>query len=400
MAHILRRDVMIFKRTVITVGVLVLLMTARAQEILPGARMINQYLPMLQGKRVAVVANHTSLVGSKHLVDTLLSLGVNIKKIFSPEHGFRGEFEAGELIANYTDKTTGLPVISLYGGSKKPKADHLSDIDIVIFDLQDVGVRFYTYISTMHFVMEACAENGKPLIVLDRPNPNGFYVDGPVLDTNYRSFVGMHPVPLVHGMTIGEFAQMINGQGWLSGKIKCQLTVIPCKGYTHSMTTALPVRPSPNLPNHLSVLLYPSLGLFEGTVVSVGRGTDYPFQVFGYPDFPNKEFRYVPVEKRGASLNPPYKGKPVYGIDLRDYNVNYFLDRREIILDWLIYSYNSYPEKDKFFNNFFRLLAGNNELRRQIEQGLSAEEIRQTWQPELEKFKQIRKRYLLYSDFE
>lgn len=377
-----------------------LLLTARAQEILPGARVMSSYLPVLQGKRVAVVANHTTLVGSKHLVDTLLTVGVNIKKIFCPEHGFRGDFEAGEQIGNYTDKTTGLPVISLYGGSKKPKPTDLSDIDVVIFDLQDVGVRFYTYISTMHYVMEACAENGKPLIILDRPNPNGFYVDGPVLDTAFRSFVGMHPVPLVHGMTIGEYAQMINGEGWLKGKIKCQLTIIPCKGYTHSMTTALPVRPSPNLPNHLSVLLYPSLGLFEGTVVSVGRGTDYPFQVFGYPNFPDKGFRYIPVEKRGASVNPPYKGKPVYGIDLRDYSVNYFLDRREIILDWLIYSYSNYPEKEKFFNNFFNLLAGTSELRQQIESGLSPSEIRATWQPALEQYKQIRKKYLLYPDFE
>ncbi|MEW5845583.1 MAG: DUF1343 domain-containing protein [Bacteroidota bacterium] len=389
-----------FGKLVLTFSAMALLLTARAQEILPGARVMSSYLPVLQGKRVAVVANHTTLVGSKHLVDTLLTVGVNIKKIFCPEHGFRGDFEAGEQIGNYTDKTTGLPVISLYGGSKKPKPTDLSDIDVVIFDLQDVGVRFYTYISTMHYVMEACAENGKPLIILDRPNPNGFYVDGPVLDTAFRSFVGMHPVPLVHGMTIGEYAQMINGEGWLKGKIKCQLTIIPCKGYTHSMTTALPVRPSPNLPNHLSVLLYPSLGLFEGTVVSVGRGTDYPFQVFGYPNFPDKGFRYIPVEKRGASVNPPYKGKPVYGIDLRDYSVNYFLDRREIILDWLIYSYSNYPEKEKFFNNFFNLLAGTSELRQQIESGLSPSEIRATWQPALEQYKQIRKKYLLYPDFE
>lgn len=377
-----------------------LLLTVKGQEILPGARLMSNHLPLIQGKRVAVVANHTTLVGSKHLVDTLLSAGITIKKIFSPEHGFRGDIEAGELIGNYIDKVTGLPVISLYGGSKKPNPNDLSDIDVVIFDLQDVGVRFYTYISTMHYVMEACAENDKPLIILDRPNPNGFYVDGPVLDTAYRSFVGMHPVPLVHGMTIGEFAQMINGEGWLKGKVKCKLTVIPCKGYTHSMTTALPVRPSPNLPNHLSILLYPSLGLFEGTVVSVGRGTDYPFQVFGYPNFPDKGFRYIPVEKRGASINPPYKGKPVYGIDLRDYSVNYFLDRREIILDWLIYSYRNYPEKEKFFNNFFNLLAGTSELRQQIESGLSPSEIRATWQPALEQYKQIRKKYLLYPDFE
>lgn len=389
-----------FGKIALAFSVSLILVTAKAQEILPGARLMSNYLPIIQNKRVAVVANHTTLVGKKHLVDTLLTVGVSIKKIFCPEHGFRGDFEAGEQIGNYTDKTTGLPVISLYGGSKKPKPTDLNDIDVVIFDLQDVGVRFYTYISTMHYVMEACAENGKPLIILDRPNPNGFYVDGPLLDTAYRSFVGMHPVPLVHGMTIGEFARMINGEGWLKGRIKCELTVIPCKGYTHSMTTALPVRPSPNLPNHLSVLLYPSLGLFEGTVVSVGRGTDYPFQVFGYPNFPDKAFRYIPVEKRGASINPPYKGKSVYGIDLRDYSVNYFLDHRKIILDWLIYSYSNYPEKEKFFNNFFNLLAGTNELRLQIESGLSPSEIRASWQPALEQYKQIRKKYLLYPDFE
>lgn len=389
-----------FGKIALALSVSLILVTAKAQEILPGARLMSNYLPIIQNKQVAVVANHTTLVGKKHLVDTLLTVGVSIKKIFCPEHGFRGNFEAGEQIGNYTDKTTGLPVISLYGESKKPKPTDLSDIDVVIFDLQDVGVRFYTYISTMHYVMEACAENDKPLIILDRPNPNGFYIDGPVLDTAFRSFVGMHPVPLVHGMTIGEFALMINGEGWLKGKIKCELTVIPCKGYTHSMTMALPVRPSPNLPNHLSVLLYPSLGLFEGTVVSVGRGTDYPFQVFGFPNFPDKAFRYIPVEKRGASLNPPYKGKPVYGIDLRDYSVNYFLDRREIILDWLIYSYSNYPEKEKFFNNFFNLLAGTNKLRQQIESGLSPSEIRASWQPALEQYKQIRKKYLLYPDFE
>jgi uncharacterized protein YbbC (DUF1343 family) len=400
MVLILFGFIMRFKFLIVITLLCIYTFPGLTQEILPGARQLEEYLPLLKEKRVAVVANHTTLVGTKHLVDTLISLGININKIFCPEHGFRGDVEAGAHIGNYVDRQTGLPVVSLYGRNKKPKADDLQDVDIVIFDLQDVGVRFYTYISTMHYVMEACAENGKPVVILDRPNPNGFYVDGPVLDTNYRSFVGMHPVPLVHGMTIGEYARMINGEGWLKNHIKCELIVIPCKGYTHSMTMALPVKPSPNLPNHLSVLLYPSLGLFEGTVVSVGRGTDYPFQVFGYPDFPNKDFKYIPVEKRGASLNPPYKGKPVYGIDLRDYNVNYFLDHRMIILDWLIYSYNSYPEKDKFFNNFFKLLAGSEQLRSQIEQGLSAAEIRKSWQPGLEKFKQIRKRYLLYPDFE
>lgn len=371
-----------------------------SKKVLVGAERVELYLPKIQNKNVAIVANHTSLVGGKHLVDTLLSLNVNIKKIFCPEHGFRGNIEAGELINNHTDTKTGLPVFSLYGGNKKPKSENLQDVDVVIFDLQDVGVRFYTYISTMHYVMEACAENNIPLIVLDRPNPNGFYVDGPVLDLKNTSFVGMHPVPLVHGLTVGEFAQMINGEEWLAGKVKCTLEVIPCAGYTHSRTYVLPVKPSPNLPNQISVLLYPSLGFFEGTTVSVGRGTDFPFQVFGYPSYPQKQFKFKPVEKVGASVNPPYKGKVCYGIDLRNYSVDYFIGRKSINLEWLMDSYRTYPNKEKFFNNFFRNLAGTPLLRKQIEDGMSAEAIRESWQPEMEKYKKIRKNYLLYPDFE
>ncbi len=370
------------------------------KKVLVGAERVELYLPKIQNKNVAIVANHTSLLGGKHLVDTLLSLNVNIKKIFCPEHGFRGNIEAGELINSHTDTKTGLPVVSLYGGNKKPRSENLQDVDVVIFDLQDVGVRFYTYISTMHYVMEACAENNIPLIVLDRPNPNGFYVDGPVLDLKNTSFVGMHPVPLVHGLTVGEFAQMINGEEWLAGKVKCALEVIPCAGYTHSQTYTLPVKPSPNLPNQLSVLLYPSLGFFEGTTVSVGRGTDFPFQVFGYPSYPQKQFKFKPVEKVGASVNPPYKGKTCYGVDLRDFSVDYFIGRKSINLEWLIYTYRTYPNKEKFFNNFFRNLAGTPLLRKQIEDGLSAEAIRESWQPDKEKYKKIRKNYLLYPDFE
>ena len=370
------------------------------EKVLVGAERVELYLPKIQNRNIAIVANHTSLVGGKHLVDTLLSLKVNIKRIFCPEHGFRGNIEAGELINNHTDTKTGLPVVSLYGGNKKPKSENLQDVDVVIFDLQDVGVRFYTYISTMHYVMEACAENNIPLIVLDRPNPNGFYVDGPVLDLKNTSFVGMHPVPLVHGLTVGEFAQMINGEEWLAGKVKCKLEVIPCTGYTHSHTYVLPVKPSPNLPNQLSVLLYPSLGFFEGTAVSVGRGTNFPFQVFGYPSYPQKQFKFKPVEKKGASINPPYKGKTCYGAALRDFSVDYFMARKSINLEWLIYTYRTYPNKEKFFNNFFRNLAGTPLLRKQIEDGLSAEAIRELWQPDLEKYKQVRKNYLLYPDFE
>jgi len=370
------------------------------QEIHVGAERMDLYFPKIQGKRVAVVANHTSQVESIHLVDTLLSLKIDIKKIFCPEHGFRGNIEAGELINNHSDSKTGLPVISLYGSNKKPKAEHLKDIDLVIFDLQDVGVRFYTYISTMHYVMEACAENNVALIVLDRPNPNGFYIDGPVLDTACSSFVGMHPVPLVHGMTVGEFAQMINGEGWLNNGVKCNLTVIPCDGYSHDAIFNLPVKPSPNLPNQLSVLLYPSLGFFEGTAVSVGRGTDFPFQVFGYPNYSSKQFKFIPVEKIGASKNPPYKGKVCYGVDLRDYSVDYFRSKKSINLEWLIKTYQTYPNKKNFFNNFFKNLAGTSLLRKQIEDGMDAEAIHKSWQPGIEGYKQIRKKYLLYPDFE
>ncbi|MGD9976504.1 MAG: exo-beta-N-acetylmuramidase NamZ domain-containing protein [Bacteroidales bacterium] len=369
-------------------------------KISTGAEQVQQYLPRIHGKRVAVVTNHTSLVGRKHLVDTLLILRVNIKKIFCPEHGFRGDIEAGELIRSHTDTKTGLPVISLYGSSKKPSKEQLKDIDIVLFDMQDVGVRYYTYISTMHYVMEACAENGIPLIVLDRPNPNGFYVDGPVLDTAYRSFVGMHPVPLVHGMTVGEFAMMINGEGWLLRGQKCDLTVVPSLGYTHGLIYSLPVKPSPNLPNLLSVLLYPSLGLFEGTVVSVGRGTNFPFQVFGYPGFPGKDFKFKPTAVKGASANPPYKGKCCFGIDLRGYSTEYFINRKSVNLEWLIFAYQNYPDKKNFFNGFFLNLAGTPLLRKQMEEGLSADSIRNSWGPSLQHYKQIRKNYLLYPDFE
>lgn len=365
-----------------------------------GAERIQSYLPYISGRRVGIVGNHTTLVGKLHLVDTLLALGVNITAIFSPEHGFRGNAEAGAGVKSYVDAKTGIPVFSLYGSTKKPTPEQLQKVDIILFDIQDVGVRFYTYISTMHYVMEACAEHDIPLLVLDRPNPNGFYVDGPVLNPTYRSFVGMHPVPLVHGMTIGEYARMVNGEGWLADNLRCNLTVIPCKGYNHRMVVSLPVKPSPNLPNLLSVMLYPSLGLFEGTMVSVGRGTDSPFQIFGFPEFPLKAFSFRPVEKPGASVNPPYKGIRCYGVDLRDYSIDYFIDRRAINLDWLIFAYRSAPDQSAFFNTFFRLLAGTGELRRQIEAGMSSRQIRASWQEPIRRFKQLREKYLLYDDFE
>lgn len=371
----------------------------QASTLKLGNERIDKYVPLLKNKRVGIVANHTSIVNQTHLVDTLISLGVNIKKIFSPEHGFRGDGDAGEHIKNQVDERTGIPVISLYGNRKKPTHNEFKNLDIIVFDMQDVGVRIYTYISTMHYVMETCAEMNLPFLILDRPNPNGFYVDGPVLDTSFHSFVGMHPVPLVHGMTMGEFAQMINGEGWLDESKACNLTVIPCLNYTHDSTYVLPIPPSPNLPNQTSVYLYPSLGFFEGSVISVGRGTDFPFQVFGHPNFSGMEFSFTPVSKPGASQNPPYKGETCYGIDLRDYNPDFFLKERKINLEWLKFAYETYPKKEIFFNNFFNLLAGNSILKEQIKDGVAVDSIRKNWQPEIESFMETRKEYLLYPDF-
>lgn len=373
--------------------------TETLKSIELGCEQMDEYLPLLVNKRIGIVANHSTTINGTHLVDSLLAVGINITKIFSPEHGFRGEGDAGELIKSHIDSRTGLPVISLYGSRKKPSHDDFSELDIIIFDMQDVGVRFYTYISTMHYVMETCAEMGLPLIILDRPNPNGFYVDGPTLDINYKSFVGMHPVPLVHGMTIGEYANMINGEGWLTNEISCNLNVIPCQNYTHDSTYVLPIKPSPNLPNQTSIYLYPSLGFFEGTVVSVGRGTDYPFQIFGHPDLNQMPFQFTPESRPGASKTPPLKGKKCYGIDLRDYQPEFFLELRQINLTWLIFAYQSFPKKDKFFNSYFNTLSGTNALRKQIETGVDEQTIRNSWQEDLNKFKLIREKYLLYPDF-
>lgn len=374
--------------------------SAQNEKIIVGAEQTSLFVPILLHKNIAIVANHSSTIGTVHLVDSLKNLKIKIKKIFCPEHGFRGEGDAGEFISNHNDKKSGLPVISLYGSHKKPTVKDLKGIDVVIFDMQDVGVRFYTYISTMHYVMEACAEQNITLIVLDRPNPNGFYVDGPMLDTSYSSFVGLHPVPLVHGMTIGEYAKMINGEKWLKNGVECNLKVIPCKNYSHKLMYTLPTRPSPNLPNQTAVYLYPSLGLFEGTTISVGRGTDYPFQVFGHPLLPNKGFSFIPTEKIGASKNPPFKNEQCYGVDLRDFSSDYFRDNHCINLDWLLYAYNMFSDKKTFFNNFFNNLAGSGELKKQIIQGLDAESIRKTWAEPIESFKKVRKKYLLYPDFE
>lgn len=376
---------------------------ADTKNIIVGAERLDEYLYKLKGKNIGLVVNHTSLAGTSyrapHLADTLLKLNIAVKKIFTPEHGFRGTASAGEMVESNIDPKTGLPVISLYGSKKKPEPDDLKDLDLLIFDIQDVGARFYTYISTMHYVMEACAENGKPLIVLDRPNPNGFYVDGPVLDTAFRSFVGMHPVPIVHGMTVGEYARMINGQKWLKGGKKCDLTVIPCLNYDHRTFYNLPVRPSPNLPTMTAIYLYPSLCLFEGTAISVARGTDKPFQALGYPEFPSGGFGFQPRSQPGAK-DPLYEGIICYGIDLSALPHSRFKEKKSLDLSWLLDFYQRYPYREKFFTPFFEKLAGNAELRRQIEAGKTEEEIRTSWQPELEKFKKVRRKYLLYQDFE
>ncbi|MCB2197635.1 MAG: DUF1343 domain-containing protein [Bacteroidetes bacterium] len=387
--------------TLITyVGCKIQLAKNEPQHILTGAEQIEKYVPLLKDKKVAVVANHTTNINGSHLVDSLLSLGVNIEKIFSPEHGFRGTADAGEHVKNYIDKKTGLPVISLYGSSKKPNLSDLDYIDVVVFDLQDVGVRFYTYISTMHYVMEACAEKNVELLILDRPNPNGFYVDGPILDTTFSSFVGMHPVPIVHGMTIAEYAQMINGEGWLKDALQCKLSIVSCANYAHDSLYQLSVNPSPNLQNMLSVYLYPSLGFFEGTSLSVGRGTNFPFQVFGGPDLQNVEFTFTPRSIDGASKYPKHENKTCYGVDLRDIDTKQLILNRRINLEWLLFGYKNVSNKENFFNSFFYNIAGNKTLKDQIIEGKTAEEIRESWHSDLNEFKSIRKKYLIYKDFQ
>lgn len=363
-----------------------------------GAKRFEAYVDLLAGKSVAVVANATSLVGDKHLVDALLKKDINVRKVFAPEHGFRGEQDAGEYFGDEVDSKTGLPIVSLYGSQKKPTPDMLSDIDIMVFDIQDVGVRFYTYLSTLHYVMESCAENNIPLVLLDRPNPNGFYIDGPVLKPEFTSFIGLHPVPLVYGMTIGEYGMMINGEGWLKDGITCDLTVVEIEGYDAQTKYTLPVKPSPNLPNMTSIYLYPSLALFEGTVVSIGRGTDFPFQVIGHPDYDKGEFSFTPRPVPGA-MSPKLEGQLCTGYDLRAYDEKDVIDNKQISLDWLIDFYDASPDKENFFlaNNFFNKLAGNDILMAQIKDGQSAHKIRESWQADLAKFRKIRGAYRLYN---
>ncbi len=366
-------------------------------DIQCGVQAWEEYAPLLEQKNVGIVANPTSVFINEqseniHLVDFLLSKKVTVKKVFAPEHGFRGTADAGEVVKDGVDVSTGTPIVSLYGSNKKPSPEQLADLDLVVFDIQDVGARFYTYISTLHYVMEACAEQKIPVIVLDRPNPNGHYIDGPILNPKYKSFVGMHPVPVVHGMTIGEYAKMMNGEKWLANGVQCDLTVIQNKNYSHEMPYSLPIKPSPNLPNDQSINLYPSLCFFESTSISAGRGTDMQFQIFGDPQLPKDiyTFTFTPESNEGAK-NPKHKGKVCHGMDLR--NVKRM---DQLNLQWLIDAYHAYPTQKDFFSSFFTKLAGTEKLLEQIESGMSSEAIRATWKEDLEAFQSIRKKYLLY----
>ena len=361
-------------------------------KIITGAEQIDQLLPLLQNKAVALMVNQTSVIGQIHLVDSLLRLKVNIKKILAVEHGFRGKADAGENVNDAIDAATGLPVVSIYGSKEKqkPTAEQLADIDVVIFDIQDVGTRFFTYISSMQYLMEACAENGKKVIVLDRPNPNGAYVDGPVLNPELKSFVGMNPIPILHGMTVGEMAQMIKGEGWLGANIKCDLQVLAMKNYDHKKKYSLLIKPSPNLPNDHAIALYPSTCLLEGTVISVGRGTRNPFEILGHPSLKNQPFQFKPESIDGMAKSPPFENKICYGVDLRTQTAE------GLSLAYLIRMYREYPDKEKFFIPYFDKLAGNKILKEQIKQGLSEEDIKDMWRKELSQYKSIRKKYLLY----
>jgi len=367
--------------------------------IITGAEQTSKYLPLLKDKRVGLVINQSSMIGRTSLIDSLLSLGVNVHMVFSPEHGYGGTGDAGEYIYDKEDRETGITIVSLYHKKRKPASEDLNGLDMVVFDLQDVGVRFYTYISTLHYVMESCAESNIPLLVLDRPNPNGFYVDGPVLEPAYRSFLGMHPIPIVYGLTIGELAYMINNEGWLKNGIRCKVNVIQCEYYTHHSYYDLPVNPSPNLTSMKAIYLYPTLGLFTGTVMNMGRGTDFPFLVAGHPGFADHSFSYVPVPKPGAK-NPKYNGQVCYGIDMRDLSLDSLRNMKKIDIGLIQFVYSQMNRSDTFFNDSFNAHAGNGMLKEQIIQGLSSEEIRKSWESELEKYKIIRKKYLLYPDYE
>jgi len=393
-----------FRSTIILVLVFAAASFSVHAGIKTGAEQTDKYLPLLKNKRVAIVANQTSVIGNVSLVDSLKSLGIKLVKIFGPEHGFRGTASAGAVVADSIDAKTGIPEISLYGKKSKPSKEDLTDVDVVIFDIQDVGARFYTYINLLARVMEACSENNRELIILDRPNPNGFSVDGPVLDMKLKSGIGMFPIPITHGMTVGELARLYNGEGWLANKMQCKITVIPVANYTHLMEYVLPVAPSPNLNSPQSILLYPSLCLFEGTIISQGRGTYFPFTVLGNPDLKGKyEFSFTPVSIKGMSETPLHQNKVCYGLDLRKFNTDEYRKTGQINLSWLIDMYKAYPDKARFFDfkqsnqmGNFDKLAGTTLLKEQIISGKSELEIRKTWEPGLSDFKKLRKEYLLY----
>lgn len=378
--------------------------TNQKTQIITGADQISEYLPLLKGKRVAMLVNQTSIIGKKASVDSLLSLGVNIVKVFGPEHGFRGNASAGAKVNNEIDQKTGIPIISLYGKIKRPTKEHLADVDVMIFDIQDVGARFYTYINTLAHVMESCAENGKELIILDRPNPNGYLVDGPILEKQNYSGIGMFPIPIAHGLTMGEFAQMINGEGWLPNNLQCKIKIIKIANYNHDMAYELPVFPSPNLNSQQSILLYPSTCLFEGTILSQGRGTYIPFTVLGAPALKGKyDFSFKPVSIQGMSETPLHQNEDCYGLDLRKYDASILRKSRQINLSWMMELYKAYPMKDKFFDRTqskqmgdINKLAGTEKFKQQIIDGVSEAEIRKSWEPGLSDFKVLRKKYLIY----
>jgi len=369
-------------------------------QIITGAEQTERYFPLLQNKKVAVCFNPTSVIGDTHLVDTLVAAGIKIVKIFAPEHGFRGEAEAGAVIQSSFDTKTGISIVSLYGKNKKPTAEQLKDVELIVFDMQDVGCRFFTYISTLHYIMEAAAAQNVPILILDRPNPNGYFVDGPVLEEKYKSFVGMHPVPIVHGMTIGEYAQMINGEKWLENNLVCNLQVVECKNYTHKDRYSLPIKPSPNLCSDEAIYLYPSLCLFEGTDISLGRGTTTPFCVCGHPNLTIGEYYFTPKPIKGVSENPPQKGEKCRGFDFTEYATKNLEHNNSFNITYLITAYKHFPKEMKFFTNpdFFDKLAGNSTLRWQIINGKSEEEIRASWQPALNKYKEMRSKYLIYPE--
>ena len=368
---------------------------AMASGVKVGAERFGEYVGLLSGKRVGIVANQTSRVGEWHTVDFLMERGIEVVRVFCPEHGFRGTVDAGKNVNDEVDEETGLPVISLYGNHKKPHPKDLEGIEVMVFDIQDVGVRFYTYLSTLHYVMEACGEVGIPLVVMDRPNPNAFYVDGPVLKPEQASFVGMHPVPVVYGMTIGEYARMINGEGWLKGGVRCDLTVIPCEGWKREAVRALPVRPSPNLPDSVSVLLYPSTCFFEGTVVNEGRGTLHPFQVFGHPRLSGMPYTYVPEPIPGMSSSPKCAGEACHGMDLQQ-EAKTILRLKRLNLAWLLTAYRAYEGEQPFFNALFDKLTGDPRVREAIVAGKTEEEIRSLWSDDVRQFLAVREKYLIY----